>query len=58
MDIVGLSLSMSSQSVSSDVGVAVLSKSLDTVEQMGEGLQKMMESSVNPSVGQNIDYLA
>ena len=58
MNIAGLSLSMSSQSVSSDVGVAVLSKSLDTVEQMGEGLQKMMESSVNPSVGQNIDYLA
>ena len=43
-------------SVPSDVQVAVLSKSLDTYETTGENLTKMMEASVNPNLGQNIDY--
>lgn len=37
------------------VGIAVLSKNLDTIEQAGQGLIKMMEQSVTPHLGQNID---
>lgn len=56
MDIASLSTAMSTQSILNDVSVAMLSKSLDTVEDMGNGMIKMMESSVNPYLGQNIDY--
>ena len=38
-----------------DVQVAVLKKSLDTLESNGDGLTKMMEASVTPNLGQNID---
>ncbi|HWT75701.1 MAG TPA: YjfB family protein [Mobilitalea sp.] len=44
------------QSASSPViGMAVLAKSLDTAKQSGQDLIKMMEQSVNPNLGQNID---
>ena len=56
MDIASLSMAMSTQNVLNDVGVAMLSKSLDTVEDMGNGMIKIMESSVTPYLGQNIDY--
>lgn len=55
MDIPALSMSLSQIDVSNKVGVAMLSKSLDTMEQMGEGMTKMMEASVTPHLGQNID---
>lgn len=38
-----------------DVGVAVLSRNLDMVKQLGESMIKMMEQSVTPHLGQNID---
>ena len=56
MDIASLSTAMSTQSILNDVGVAMLSKSLDTVEDIGDGMVKIMESSVTPYLGQNIDY--
>ena len=56
MDIASLSTAMSTQNILNDVSVAMLSKSLDTVEDMGDGMVKIMESSVTPSLGQNIDY--
>ena len=56
MDIAGLSTAMSTARVQDDIGVAVLRKNLDTIETAGNGLQKMMEASVNPNLGQNIDY--
>ncbi len=37
------------------IGTAVLAKSLDSFELSCEGIIKMMEQSVNPMVGQNID---
>jgi len=58
MDIASLSMAMSSSNLKSDVGVAVLGKSLDTLKQAGEGMIKIMESSVTPNLGQNIDYSA
>lgn len=57
MDISALSISMSTQNLNTDVQVAMLSKSLDTLEDMGDGLTKMMEASVYPYLGQSIDYL-
>ena len=56
MDIASLSIAQSTINVASDVQVAVLSKSLDTMETLGDGMKKMMESSVTPYLGQNIDY--
>ena len=56
MDIASLSTAMSTQNILNDVRVAMLSKSLDTVEDMGDGMVKIMESSVTPYLGQNIDY--
>ena len=51
MDIASLSTAMSTQNILNDVGVAML-----TVEDMGDGMVKIMESSVTPYLGQNIDY--
>ena len=54
--------SLSTINVQNDIGVAILSKSLDTVEQTGDSMIKMMErsmleNSVNPNIGNNIDIL-
>ncbi|NLP16413.1 MAG: putative motility protein [Clostridiales bacterium] len=38
-----------------DVGIAVLAKNLDTIEKLGQSMIKMMEQSVAPQLGQNID---
>lgn len=40
---------------STAIGTAVLAKSLNTFEQSGESIVKMMEQSVNPNVGKNFD---
>lgn len=55
MDVAGLSTALSSTQLVNDVHVAVLKQSLDTLETNGDGLTKMMEASVNPGLGQNID---
>ena len=55
MDITALSSSMSLADVNSHVGIAVLAKNLDTIETLGDGMKKMMEMSVNPNLGANID---
>ena len=44
--------------VKTDFGVAMLSKSLDNMETMGEGMKKILETSVNPHIGGNIDVSA
>ncbi len=61
MDIAGLGMAMSTANLTNDFGVAMLSKSLDTTQDIGEGLVEMidkaaMERSVNPSVGGNFDF--
>ena len=59
MDIPALSMALSQTRTMSDVGIAVLSKSLDSMESGGESMVDMMktsmELSVNPSIGANID---
>ena len=49
------STNLSTINVVNDVQVAVLRQSLDTLETSGDSLTKMMEASVNPELGQNID---
>ena len=58
MDIASLSTAMSMPEVKTDFGVAMLSKSLDNMETMGEGMKKILETSVNPHIGGNIDVSA
>lgn len=60
MDITALSTSLSQANLGSWVRNAMLSKTMDNTEVMGENLVKMietasLENSVNPMVGSNID---
>ncbi|MBO5351933.1 MAG: YjfB family protein [Lachnospiraceae bacterium] len=55
MDIPALSVAMSQANVIDQYSVAMLSKTLDTVEESGAMMIQMMEQSVNPHLGQNID---
>lgn len=41
--------------VMNQVSTSVLKMSMDMVEENGAALMKMMEQSVNPNLGQNID---
>lgn len=56
MSISGMSGMLNTSKVNNDIQVAVLSKSLETYQTTGENLTKMMEASVNPNLGQNIDF--
>lgn len=58
MDIAALSTQMHMVQLSRDVGTAMLGKSLDMAEDLGAGMVKMMEASVTPELGQNIDLYA
>ncbi|HOO27626.1 MAG TPA: YjfB family protein [Lachnospiraceae bacterium] len=55
MDIPALSMVMAQSKVAADFSTGMLSKSLDTFETAGDDLSKMMELSVNPEIGANID---
>lgn len=58
MEIQGLGLSstvLSNANTSSAVGIALLDKALQTDQENGDSLVRMLERSVNPLVGQNID---
>ena len=55
MIIGGLYTSISTSDINNDIQVAILRKSLDTIETSGAELSKMMEASVTPELGQNID---
>ena len=60
MDIAGLSMSMASSNLQTKVGMAVLSKAMDTKEAQGQAVMELidsaaMERSVTPELGANID---
>lgn len=55
MIIGGLDTSISTSNINNDIQVAMLRKSLDTIETSGAELTKMMKASVTPELGQNID---
>lgn len=55
MDIAMASMLQSHTQIMTNVSTAVLDMNLGTVDQLGESLIQMMERSVNPALGQNID---
>lgn len=57
MNIASVPVSTNSyQSASSPtIGIAVLAKNLETAKQSGQGMIKMLEQSVSPHLGNNID---
>lgn len=55
MDIAALSIASNQTNIMTQVNTAVLSMNLDTIEQAGENMIKLMEQSVTPQLGQNID---
>ena len=60
MDIPALSMSMAQSNLLTDVGTAVLAKTMDQAEAVSASLTDMldaaaMELSVNPAVGGNIE---
>ena len=60
MDIAALSMAMAQNRIMESFGVEMLSKTLDTQEQVGNQVVQMidsaaMERSINPAIGGNID---
>ena len=55
MDIAALSVISSQEQLMLDVSTAMLAKSLDTFETTGANMVQMMEQSVAPHIGGNID---
>ena len=55
MDVAMTSMALSQSQLMTNVNIAVLKQTLNTVEDATAGLIKMMELSVNPNLGQNID---
>lgn len=55
MDIAALSTAMSQMSLAQEVSVAVTSKAMDITEQSGDAMRRMLEQSVTPHKGGNID---
>mgnify|MGYP003419797284 CR=1 len=49
---------LSTSSINSDIGIAVLAKQLDVSQNMGDNLVRAMELSVNPYIGGNFDAYA
>lgn len=62
MDIEGLSMALAQNKVMTDFSTKVLSMSLDHMEEAGDAMvemmnRSMMEQSVNPNLGANIDIM-
>ena len=55
VDIAGLSMALAQTKVMNDVSTAMLAKSMDTTEAISESMIQMMEQSVTPNLGTNID---
>ena len=52
----GAAVNVSASTLPTQISTEVAAKSLDAVQEMGEGIKKMMEMSVQPNLGRNIDY--
>ncbi|WP_132995187.1 YjfB family protein [Sporanaerobacter acetigenes] len=55
MDIAALSMGLSQMKVAQEASVSVLKMAMDTAKGQSLDLAKMLEQSVNPHVGGNID---
>lgn len=54
-DIASMSVALSQSKALSEVGTAILSETLDVQEAEGNNMVRMMEQSVNPGLGANVD---
>lgn len=55
MDIPALAMASSQAQIMTQVNVAVLANNLSTMETIGDNMVKIMEQSVTPNLGANID---
>lgn len=55
MDIAGLSMGLSQMKLAQEVNVSVMKMAMETAEVQTQDLTKMMEKSVLPHIGGNID---
>ncbi len=55
MDVAAVSISMSQASLAQNVNIAVAKLAMNSMNQKGADLTKMMELSVNPGLGSNFD---
>ncbi|WP_352404920.1 YjfB family protein [Sporanaerobacter acetigenes] len=55
MDIVALSMGLSQMKVAQEASVSILKMAMDTAKGQSLDLAKMLEQSVNPHIGGNID---
>lgn len=55
MSMISLASLASQTTTANDIGVAVLDMALEDIDAMGDGMKKIMELSVNPGLGANID---
>ncbi|BBF43806.1 hypothetical protein lbkm_2494 [Lachnospiraceae bacterium KM106-2] len=55
MDIPALSMAMSQINTSNAIGVCMLKKSMDNMEISGANMTKILEQSVTPNLGGNVD---
>lgn len=60
MDIASLSMNLAQNNLMSNVGTAMLSKSIDQAKMTGNTVDELLDSSalelsVNPDIGSNID---
>lgn len=58
MDIAAVSIGMHQDSVPQAVEIALIKKAMGTDEENSQSLVKMMELSVNPNLGSNLDVTA
>ena len=55
MDIAALSMSLSQMKVANQASISVLKLTMDTAQEQMEDMTKIMEQSVNPDIGSNLD---
>jgi hypothetical protein len=55
MDIAALSVYMSQSNLSQQVSLAVTKKVMDVSDETSQNMIKMLETSVNPNLGVNLD---
>ena len=55
MDIAALSMSLSQMKVANQASISVLKLTMDTAQEQMEDMTKIMEQSVNPNIGSNLD---
>lgn len=58
MDVAALSTRMAASNVSQSVGVAMLGKAMDQMEQQSSDMLKIMEQSAQPNLGGGVDIRA